>query len=383
MFGAALSRLGLRGDDKLGRVKAAASGTDAGTVPWIDRAEADIDAYMTGLRPYYNLREKLDHWRRYGYVVFEKLIPEAWIDAYRADVDDLIASHAQFGTKVLSNLGIKSIRDMTIDQVTGPYTRIMNFHNQSVAGKKIMLHPTIVDFTEHLFRDRVVAMQSLTFLRGSEQKTHRDIAYVVAQIPSYLCATWIALEDVHQDAGPLEYFPGSHRLPSFDFGNGMFLTPESSKGEPEFVAYLESECAKAGIKMQTFMPAKGDVLFWHAALAHRGGKVNNRDRTRLSLVTHYSSVSAYPRDRRAHHVTSHACSEYGRGLVYGNPRVTSAGRLFQARAVALEVAVLPQFEPHARREHCAGLAVVWIMIASQLLLNRFEASASKCATWDR
>lgn len=296
---------------------------DAGTMPWIDRPDADIDGYVNGLnplrRPAYDLREKLDHWHRYGYVVFERLIPEEWIDAYRADVDQLISNRQQFGTLVLmKHIGIKSISEITIEQLNGQGARIMDFHNQSIAGKKIMLHPTIVGFVEHLFRDRAVAMQSLTFLYGSEQKSHQDYAYVVAQIPSHLCATWIALEDVHPDAGPLEYFPGSHRLPKFDFGNGMFLTPESSKREPEFAAYIESECANAGIQMQTFAPKKGDVLFWHSALAHRGGMVKNRDLTRLSLVTHYSSIGAYPRDRRAPHDAPNVF-EFGGGLVYANP----------------------------------------------------------------
>ena len=62
-------------------------------------------------------------------------------------------------------------------------------------------------------------MQSLTFIYGSEQRLHQDFLYVVAKIPSHLAAAWIALEDVHPEAGPLFYFP-VNRLPKFDFGTG-------------------------------------------------------------------------------------------------------------------------------------------------------------------
>ncbi len=44
---------------------------------------------------------------------------------------------------------------------------------------------------------------------------------------------------------------------------------------------------------------KGDILIWHASLAHRGTIVKNPDLTRLSLLVHYSSERGYTRDRRA------------------------------------------------------------------------------------
>ncbi|MFO1316091.1 MAG: phytanoyl-CoA dioxygenase family protein [Burkholderiales bacterium] len=296
---------------------------DPATLPWLDRERADIAGYVAALdpaqRPRFDLAEKLEHWRRFGYVVFPKLIPEALIDAYRADLADLVAQRAHHRSRVLiEGVGIKAIRDATDEELRHPHARIMDFHNQSVAAKRIILHPDIVAFLGHVFRDRVVAMQTLTFWRGSEQWTHQDFAYVVSRIPSHLAATWVALEDVHPDAGPLEYFPGSHRLPVFDFGNGMFLTPESTMTDIDFRDFLEGEAAKAGLALQCFAPRKGDVLFWHAALAHRGGTVKDSGLTRLSLVTHYSSATGYPTDRRAPG-SKPRILEYNGGWVYADP----------------------------------------------------------------
>lgn len=296
---------------------------DPATLPWLDREEADVEGYVASLgpaqRPGFDLAEKLLHWRRFGYVVFPQLIPDAMIDAYRADLAELVAQRARHRTRVLvEGVGIREIRDATDAELGHPHARVMDFHNQSVAAKRIILHPEIVAFLGHVFRDRVVAMQTLTFWRGSEQWTHQDFAYVVSRIPSHLAATWVALEDVHPDAGPLEYFPGSHRLPIFDFGRGMFYTPGSGRSDIEFRDFLEGEAARAGLAPQRFAPRKGDVLFWHAALAHRGGKVNDAGRTRLSLVTHYSTATGYPEDRRAPG-TKPRIQEHNGGWVYADP----------------------------------------------------------------
>jgi len=57
--------------------------------------------------------------------------------------------------------------------------------------------------------------------------------------------------------------------------------------------------ADAGLERRLMLAGKGDVIFWHAALVHGGSPAADRRLTRKSLVSHYSTVSGYPRDRRA------------------------------------------------------------------------------------
>jgi hypothetical protein len=61
---------------------------------------------------------------------------------------------------------------------------------------------------------------SLTFERGSEQGFHFDTFYMPAPVQNKMVATWIALEGVHRDAGPLQYCPGSHKTPPYRFQMG-------------------------------------------------------------------------------------------------------------------------------------------------------------------
>lgn len=57
---------------------------DNSTLPWIDYDDADIDAFLTtfpvGADFPYDLKEKLEFWKKNGFVVLEKAIPEKMID---------------------------------------------------------------------------------------------------------------------------------------------------------------------------------------------------------------------------------------------------------------------------------------------------------------
>lgn len=274
--------------------------------PWIDRPGADVDAYVDArvargapLSEDYDLREVLRQWRDEGYLVLRGAVPDALIDAYQTDLAALTADHRSHEVLVnCASHGVVPICDLEPELLDQPHLRFLDFHNASTAGKKLALNRPVVSFLRHVFGHPVVAMQTLTFRRGSQQGMHQDYAYVVAEIPTHLAACWIALEDVHPDAGPVAYYPGSQRIPRFDFGDGPFLTETSPKREAEFAAHIESECHKRGLPRVALEARRGDVLIWHGALAHCGLPVRDPERTRQSLVVHYSTDVGYPRERR-------------------------------------------------------------------------------------
>lgn len=271
-------------------------------LPWLDKVYAEIDAYVDGLPspPDYDLREQLVRWMRDGYVVRESLIEHDLIDQYIEDIEAFATVRESSGMHLtIEGYGTRRARDFPPEAFAVPHLRMMDFHNLSVAGKELALHPGIVEFLGHVFREQVVAMQSLTFLFGTEQGTHQDFPYVSSGVLSHLAASWIALEDVHPDSGPLFYHEGSHTVRKFDWGDGLRLTSQSTRTVPEFEQHLATECAQRGYPLKTFCPRKGDVFFWHAGLAHGGSRVNNPQLTRRSFVTHYSSRSAYQVDRRS------------------------------------------------------------------------------------
>jgi ectoine hydroxylase-related dioxygenase (phytanoyl-CoA dioxygenase family) len=296
---------------------------DQVSLPWLDRATVSVDDYISGLSladdAKVEVRAKLLHWQQFGYVIFKKLIDPRLIDAYCADVEELFRGRNHSVLLTIEGHGVRQIREIAPEMLKERHLRLMDFHNLSIAGKKIALHPTIVDFLRHVFLDKPVVMQSLTFIHGTEQHTHQDYAYVVAGIPSHLAATWVALEDISPDSGPLVYYPGSHTLPKFDWGNGLFLTSESKYNEIDFARHIESEADRMGLRREVFHAKKGDVFIWHGSLAHGGSAVRDPNLTRRAFVSHYSSVTAYSRDRRSSDRPPIA-KELNAGLVYGDPR---------------------------------------------------------------
>ncbi len=287
------------------------------TLPWLDQQSPDIDGYIKNLKnPSAGLREQLAHWSQFGFIRMPGLIDPQLIDAYLDDVNAVVAHPERTRMRMMiEGYGERPACDFPREAFDQHHLRFMDL---SQAGKAMSLHPGIVEFLGHVFGDKVVAMQSLTFQHSTEQSTHQDFAYVQAQIPSHLAATWIAMEDVHPDAGPLFYYPGSHRIKKFDWGNGLFLTPESRMHEGDFARFLEQQCAESGLQREVFYPKKGDVFFWHAALAHGGSPVVNPALTRKSYVTHYSSKTAYPRDRRAPAMLPHV-EQINGGEVFRDP----------------------------------------------------------------
>lgn len=115
----------------------------------------------------------------------------------------------------------------------------------------------------------------------------------MSENPSHLAAAWIALEDIHVDSGPLYYYPGSHTNKKFDFGNGIFFNGESTHDPNDFARFIEQNCEAHKQQRKTLLIKKGDVLLWHAALAHGGHAITNPELTRKSFVCHYSSQNAY------------------------------------------------------------------------------------------
>jgi len=95
---------------------------------------------------------------------------------------------------------------------------------------------------------------------------------------------------VHPDAGPLFYYPGSHRIPPYVFSHGGIHAVDAEM--PECRAYLDREIASRNLKKELLFGKKGDIFLWHAQLLHGGSPINDLARTRSSLVVHYWGLDA-------------------------------------------------------------------------------------------
>ncbi|MSR67741.1 hypothetical protein EXS65_02880 [Candidatus Peribacteria bacterium] len=275
------------------------------TLPWLDRPDAISQIKRKRVAEEISEEEAtmLNHWRTEGFVALRSAVEEPLIDALWRDEER--AWRERPACKILSEgVGVTMLADSKPkESLTHHHYRMMDFHNLSEAGAKIMMHPTIVRTLTLLFGEPIIAMQSLLFEYGSEQHLHQDFPYVHAEIPSHLIGGWVACEPADAENGSLLYYPGSHRIPLFDFGDGSVLYKhDDPKKIDAFEAYLQEQCSR--LQKPLILDAKkGDVLLWHGSLVHGGSLTQKKERTRRSFVTHYSTKRAYTKDRRSYDKT--------------------------------------------------------------------------------
>lgn len=249
----------------------------------------------------YDLRAKFGQWRETGVVVFENAVPEEMIAGLLVDVEYLCENREAFDLEIECQGRRYRLRDVPVHPLSVPGVKFNCLDLISVAARRLSLNRIVHNFLGHVFLDRPAVLQSLTFWRGSQQPAHLDYPYVCVQsrIP-HLAASWIALEDTHEDAGPLAYYPGSHKagvIPPFDWGGGSVInTQESTRTPAEFAGYLNEQIDKLSLRPEVFLPKRGDVLIWHGNLLHEGTKIRDPARTRRSFVTHYTSRRSYTSD---------------------------------------------------------------------------------------
>ena len=271
---------------------------------WLDDPNADIDTYCGSIKEdlEFSLLDKLTHWQEKGFVILEGVVDNNLIDELLADVRFIKKYRYgyELGVEYRGQQG--NLEDFSEKELNDSGIKFNSIHNISRAAEQLNLTKSVCDFLRHVFKDSPVLLQSLTFLKGSQQPAHIDYPYVrIQSIINHLAASWIPLEDIHPESGPLQYYPGSHKIETSDFfdwgGGSIVLEPDSSKTPQEFSDYLINRMTEKNIEPLVFCPKRGDALIWSGSLVHGGSQIMDNKLTRKSYVTHYTSLEGYPETR--------------------------------------------------------------------------------------
>jgi ectoine hydroxylase-related dioxygenase (phytanoyl-CoA dioxygenase family)/molybdenum cofactor biosynthesis enzyme MoaA len=235
----------------------------------------------------------VEDWRRDGFVILPRAIAHETIDAALADFEK--AFDGRLGRKMAywGENGLH-IEDASRDKVRKTQARLLELHGHSKAAQSLIFAKPVKRFLEIVFGRPAMAFQSLGFYYGSQQGLHQDSAFVRVSSPLEFAASWIALEDIQEGSGELEYYPGSHLLPHHLFHGAHLWINQDDPELLKFTDLLHSNAQRAGLTLTRFLPKKGDVLIWAAGLMHGGGPVTDPNLTRRSLVTHYCPADLQP-----------------------------------------------------------------------------------------
>jgi hypothetical protein len=164
--------------------------------------------------------------------------------------------------------------------------RIQDAYKTNSAVKALACNPQILDLLAKLYGRKPIPFQTLNFPVGSQQHFHTDSVHFSSLPAGFMCGVWIALEDIGPEQGPLMYYPGTHRWPTY-CNDEIGAYPNSKDGQSRYEALWQALVNEAGIEPKAFYAKKGDALIWAANLLHGGMPHFNEELTRWSQVTHY------------------------------------------------------------------------------------------------
>lgn len=263
---------------------------------WIDRPGAGgiLQQKVAAGQVSATLAERLAFLIEHGYVIIPGAIDHALADLLLEEISAVTRQPEKF----IARRNRAAYAHPTEEVARDTSFRIIDFHVNSRHASQAIFCDPVAEVLDAVFESPANAFQCLTFNHGSQQRMHQDGAYVVVAEPLQFLASWIALEDVTPGSGELMYYPGSHRLDDFLFGDerSKSWTPELHGREihAQFLDSIVSRSEAAGLPRQTFLPKKGDALIWASDLVHGGSKLEN-DKTRKSIVTHYCPVGVAPK----------------------------------------------------------------------------------------
>ncbi|MCE2717187.1 MAG: phytanoyl-CoA dioxygenase family protein [Alphaproteobacteria bacterium] len=202
----------------------------------------------------------VDFFNQNGFYIIEKAIPSELIEVYEKKWIEENKSNVSGWAGHTSYLDHPEILDILC------HKEIDNFFVQ--ANKGVALH------------------LNLTYAVSTEKDWHVDTTIATLDGSDNYTGAWIALEDISEDAGPFQFIPGSHNW-QIDFNklNDLADSPGAAK-------YLRDLIKENNGEIVSFLPKKGDVLFWHGRLIHRGSVPRNKKITRKSLIGHYCNMFA-------------------------------------------------------------------------------------------
>jgi hypothetical protein len=156
-------------------------------------------------------------------------------------------------------------------------------------ARELAMNARVLDILARLYGRRAFPFQTLNFPVGTEQHYHSDSIHFSSAPERFMCGVWVALEDVHADAGPLVYYPGSHKWPIYTHEHlGLCAAKQPGiPGQATFEPLWRELVRTTGVEPRRFLARRGQALIWAANLLHGGDVHRDRRRTRHSQVTHY------------------------------------------------------------------------------------------------
>ena len=247
----------------------------------------------------------INHYRKHGYVVLEKILPLELIDAHVAACEEIQRRH-----------GIYQKFPWTKDPLENEKAfceELLALDDNHEPTKNLRNDPTLRWYLNTLFQEEAVLKYGSTSLWERGREPHSDTVMLFRDPPDKVCRAWCALEDIHPDCGMFYVIPGTHnnqRIRIYDEVLGsnpeifeLLRSPSPNDSESAFLenrAIWKVVCQKTasltkGLARVRFSINKGDVVLFDPNVIHGTMPALNPSLTRKAIVTewHTQSVRSY------------------------------------------------------------------------------------------
>lgn len=242
--------------------------------------------------------EQKQAWEDNGFLLLEGFYSDQKIDQVNDLISDLWGRRQELDASYVIDIFVESPEEKRVYFADAPKQarnrsyKLNDLFLSQAAIREMVAGQTLAPILRELLEGRPMICNSLNFEFGSQQDYHFDTFYMPSPTPNKMVASWIALENVTDQSGPLTYYPGSHKIPPYNFSSGStIIVPDEMA---TFNDYIYGEIEKRGLHPQTLIANKGDVLIWHSQLFHGGMPIKQKNKTRKSLVTHYFTEEDFP-----------------------------------------------------------------------------------------
>lgn len=167
--------------------------------------------------------------------------------------------------------------------------RIQDAWRMSNAVQKFASNKVIMELLKNLYGRKPIPFQTMNFPNGTEQAIHADSVHFHSIPERYMCAVWVAFEDITMDSGPLFYLPKSHKLPIYKNEQiGKFPDVDNPYKNYDCYSQIWEKLVEVyDLKTEYFLAKKGQALIWSTNLLHGGSFQKDKTKSRHSQVTHY------------------------------------------------------------------------------------------------
>ncbi|WP_141730863.1 phytanoyl-CoA dioxygenase family protein [Oligoflexus tunisiensis] len=230
-------------------------------------------------------------WKTNGFLVLPGFFSDDGINRVNQYMDELWEQENRERSNIVIDIFVGTDREKRVNLKNSPQDarffpfKLNDLYLESDIVRNVVLAPQLVAILRQLLGAAPLVCNTLNFIYGSQQQFHTDSLYMPAPVDLNLAATWIALEDCDDDAGPLQYYPGSHLIPPFRFSHGG-INAKADEME-KYAEYMQRAVESRGLRAERFCARKGDMFIWHSQLFHGGSPIQNLQKSRKSLVTHY------------------------------------------------------------------------------------------------